>query len=683
MFTNKSSVILIVVSFVTLLSIYLFSETKLIVSVLLVGSLLSIHFYLKKRENISFDFLDILLLFVIIAEVFSFIFSVNPLNSYTILCFNLLVILYFFVVKSALKNEKYSLFLLRSGIYIILGLCLFSIYSFWILKNVLHSVEWFSLYDFRHLHRPFGLISNVWYSFLLLFLLVVLFYYYTYKEKKILCYITLITIVLNLIFSFSRSVFLILILITVVSFIQFIFCKNSFRILICLILPTLICYSFFKEDFHKTLSFNSSVSQQRSISARVESTSNAINLLKHNYLGYGQGSYSLVNSQRFEDVDIPFTSFAPNIIAQLLIEKGILSTIIWIGFFGFLVYLLLKQTYSNKDKSLFFIVLISFFVFSVRELSFPVFLENLLFQILFYTYIALLINTPKPHFDFQYNIAGKKIFIFFTSLTTIILSSNCFFKNQISIEKNIQAGITNWNEYKKSNSENDSLLKQSDTYFQKAISLNPFDIRIKFFHALTTYEKGDKQQALQKIASLIEKYPKNSLYNFTMFSLLEKENNKNSINFLIKAIELSPKILETDFFKQFLKEKPSVYEELKDFFYQKYIKNTSENPFELGKQGKIFLYFGFNDEAHKKILRASELYPALSYVWLNLYTITHQELYLKRFVLLEYGSYFLTNIEKYQQDFFAQKTNIDFLQNAYIPRYQSWYMNNTNYFIID
>lgn len=683
MFTNKSSVILIVVSFVTLLSVYLFSETKLMASVLLVGSLLSSHFYFKKRGNISYSFLDILLLLVIIAEVFSFLLSVNPLNSYTILCFNLLAILYFFVVKGSLKNGKYSLFLLRSGIYIILGFCLFSMYSFWILKNSLHSVEWFLLYDFRHLHRPFGLISNVWYSFLLLFLLVVLFYYYTYKEKKILCYITLTAVVFNLIFSFSRSVFLILILITLVSFIQFIFCKDSFRILVCLILPTLICYSFFKEDFHKTISFNSSVSQQRSISARVESTSNAINMLKNNCLGYGQGSYSLVNSQRFEDVDIPFTSFAPNIIAQLLIEKGILSTIICIGFFGFLVFLLLKQTYSNKDKSLFFTILISFFVFSIRELSFPVFWENFLFQILFYTYIALLINASKPHSDFQYNIAKKKIFIFFTSLIIIILSGNFFFKDRISIEKNIQTGITNWNKYKKSYSENDSLLKQSDTYFQKAINLNPFDIRIKFFHALTTYEKGNKQQALQEITSLIEKYPKNSLYNFTMFSLLEKEKSKKSMDFLIKTIELSPKILDTDFFKQCLEKNPSVYVELKQYFLNKYTNNVSNNPFELGKQGKILLCFGFNHEAHKKLLRASELYPALSYVWLNLYTITHQELYFKRFVLLEYGSYFLTNIEKYQQDFFVQKTNIDFLQNTYIPRYQSWYMNNTNYFIID
>ena len=70
-------------------------------------------------------------------------------------------------------------------------------------------------------------------------------------------------------------------------------------------------------------------------------------------------------------------------------------------------------------------------------------------------------------------------------------------------------------------------------------------------------------------------------------------------------------------------------------------------------------------------------------MWLNLYFITHQELYFKRFVLLEYGSYFVTNIEKYPRDFFVKKIDNNYLQNHYIPKYQSWYMTNPNSFLIN
>jgi len=90
-----------------------------------------------------------------------------------------------------------------------------------------------------------------------------------------------------------------------------------------LLLPILVGYFSLQDDCNKTLSLNSTISQQRSIEARVDSSQKAIQLLKTNKLGYGAGTYSLVNSERFEDSDIPFTSFAPNCIAQLFVEKGV------------------------------------------------------------------------------------------------------------------------------------------------------------------------------------------------------------------------------------------------------------------------------------------------------------------------------------------------------------------------
>ena len=90
----------------------------------------------------------------------------------------------------------------------------------------------------------------------------------------------------------------------------------------------LIGYFSLQGDCNKTLSLNSTISQQRSIEARVDSSQKSVQLLEDNVLGYGAGTYSLVNSERFEDSDIPFTSFAPNCIAQLFVEKGVIGTIV-------------------------------------------------------------------------------------------------------------------------------------------------------------------------------------------------------------------------------------------------------------------------------------------------------------------------------------------------------------------
>lgn len=681
MFPNKTLLIGVVISVISVVLMSYFSEIKLISSVLLGCVLLGIFLFLKEQQLITLSIWDYGLFALIGVEISIFIFSVNPLNSYSVLVSNIVAVTCFFLAKILLKNEKNTLLFFRLSVYFILGLCIFSVYSFWILKNTLHYVEWYSIYDFRHLHRPFGLISNVWYSFLLIFLSYILFFYFTFQKNKLLCYITLVFIVLNLLISFSRSIYSILLLIVFINIIQFLLTKQNGKIVVCFLIPIIGFYAVFKNDYNKTLSFNTSISQQRSISARVNSTENAISLLKSNFTGYGQGSYSLVNSERFENVDVPFTSFAPNTLAQFFVEKGIFGTLIWGIFFIFLVFCILQKSYKRKNKTLFFIAFIFFLSFSLREFSFAVFQENTYYQILFYIFIALLLHYSELNTLFQRKIHSKHLLYYFLCLFFTLITSVFFFKDKISIEKQVFSGVTHWNSYQKNHSKTE--LNQSFNYFEKAQQNNPYDTFLTFFKVMTIYEKGNKEQALKKLHSLFEKYPNNPMYSFALFSILYKENHPKNKDFLIKSIELSPKIIDTDFFKDFLEKNPTIYEEFKAFFFKKYTNYSTENPFELGKQGKILLFFGFEIEAYEKLEKAIKLYPALSYVWLNLYLITEKELFFDRFILLEYGSYFVKNKEKYPTDFFIKKTNIEFLQNPYIPKYRNWYMKNPTCFIIN
>ena len=125
--------------------------------------------FIKLPKTLPLHFFDVMLLIMIGIEVMSLFFSVNPLKSRAIIVFSGITMLLFYIARLIFKKEKYVLWVFRIGLWVVLAMSVFSLYSFWILRNTLHSVEWYSFYDFRQLHRPFGLISNVWYSFLLLF----------------------------------------------------------------------------------------------------------------------------------------------------------------------------------------------------------------------------------------------------------------------------------------------------------------------------------------------------------------------------------------------------------------------------------------------------------------------------------------------------------------------------------
>lgn len=636
--------------------------------------------FIKLPKTLPLHFFDVMLLIMIGIEVMSLFFSVNPLKSRAIIVFSGITMLLFYIARLIFKKEKYVLWVFRIGLWVVLAMSVFSLYSFWILRNTLHSVEWYSFYDFRQLHRPFGLISNVWYSFLLLFLSCVLCYSYSQLKNKTMCYITMATLVLNLICSFSRGIYIILIIITLITLVQFLIIKNNGKIVLCLLLPMLIGYFSLQDDCNKTLSLNSTISQQRSIEARVDSSQKAIQLLKGNMLGYGVGTYSLVNSERFEDNDIPFTSFAPNCIAQLFVEKGVIGTIVWIIFFVSLALYLLRNLYKQPNKNLFFAGVIFFISFFLRELFFSVFLESFYYQLFFYIGVAFLLQYAHKNEKYYWSIRSNKIFAYVILLIIVVILSNVFLKEKYAIGERVNSVITAWNTYK--NTKQTTYLQQANEGFKKCKELNPYDSQIQFFYWVTEYEKGNRKESLQAILHLNNNYPKNAQYALQAFLFLKEEDTIKAIDYLCKAVAVSPKIVETPFLKTYLKKNTYTYNLFKERFISVYAIHC-ENPIVLAKQAKVLSFLGLVNEAKGKLIRATVLYPSLSYMWLNLYFITHQELYFKRFVLLEYGSYFVKNIEKYPRDFFIKKIDDNYLQNHYIPKFQNWYMTSPNTFLIN
>ena len=104
------------------------------------------------------------------------------------------------------------------------------------------------------------------------------------------------------------------------------------------------------KEFHTTLKINQTVSQQRSTKSRINSSEAAWSTFqKHPLLGYGNNNYTYaVDPLIGQDSTKPFTSIAPSLPVQLLVEKGIAGTLLYL-LMGVIIVRILWQHRKDPD----------------------------------------------------------------------------------------------------------------------------------------------------------------------------------------------------------------------------------------------------------------------------------------------------------------------------------------------
>lgn len=691
----------------------------------LFGALSALLLLWRWRKNPQpFSWIDKAIAGILLYQMLHIFFSIAPTSGFFATKTFLFSVLFYFLLRTGLSSlPKIESFLLVCCILIVL-LCTVALVTFLLFRSTCAHVGFSGLYDFRHLYRPFGYLSNVWGSLLIGFAGIVLSSLHLTRRGGARFFFILLTLALllwNMVVSFSRGVYLSFGVLLFLYVIFLIFSKIALRrkvcILVALTIPLLAAGFMHRDDVVKTLRFNRLLSQQRSISSRVEAMSFSHELFKKSPLtGYGAGTYpQVINEYRYENDHNSFTSFAPNGYTQLLTEQGLTGAALWGILFVALSAAIFRRRKATPLAALTGIVLVAMLI---REATFPVFGGTGGAQLLFFILPAALQHTlPAAE-----NRSGAKRARYFPVAMLGIVALFCAYsacctaaeqnnrKALLSIETgDVEAAekyigktpestpylINRSVIYRKlyGKTKDPLYLHRAEKCLHQAAEKNPCDPMIACYRAGVVRAKGEHDAALRILTELTEKFPNKSHYQLATFDMLYGSNRQeNALKYLLQAVKLSPGLLDGAYLKNILLGDSTLSESLRSALWQDVANGMpAKDPVLLAKNGKISLALGHEKEAKQYLREAVSLLPNLIFPHYCLYKIeTNQDssslkglTYLKQFVFLSSGTISKVMVDKAVlsgkiEELFVANQGIS--DNSYATKFQTWYQSSTVFY---
>ena len=324
-------------------------------------------------------------------DLLSLAWSINSSPTIIFLYMETTAVVCYFLVRHLSRTEN-GIRRLLGILCTIIGIVVFvGLGTFWFYVDALKEIDIENIYFFRHLYRPFGLATNDWAGLLWLFGGIVAAAYTVFDAKRVQRWLLVLGIcILSLIvISFSRGMYISLGILFVLAVI-YLFRRPSvrnFRIFGFLVIFLIITAGLFCAPVCATLRMGKTVSQQRSTSGRIEMIENACAVVKeYPVTGVGRGNFTLaLNPSYFEDDRVGFTSYAPNLLVQIAVEKGIVGLILYLCWaIGILFYCI------RNSKITSWVVLCFLLLYAVREQTFPIFFDSDSAQCLVFVLLAVM-----------------------------------------------------------------------------------------------------------------------------------------------------------------------------------------------------------------------------------------------------------------------------------------------------
>ena len=251
----------------------------------------------------------------------------------------------YFLVRSASAEGFLKLLLLPVGAALTL-----TFVSFGMFAEAVQGAGFADTYPFRFLFRPLGYITNAWASVWLAVLGLLAVGYVRVPRWRIGFGLCWIAVSVALLLSFSRGAFLAWGVCALLTF----FALRSWKLratllAACLCIGAGICL-LFPAETATTLAMNKTASQRQSTESRVNATEKAIDVWRvHPWTGTGNGSYTLSMDKALnEDTTRAYTTYAPNPVVQLLVEKGMAGIVLY-G--GLCMAVLVRWWKNRKDET--------------------------------------------------------------------------------------------------------------------------------------------------------------------------------------------------------------------------------------------------------------------------------------------------------------------------------------------
>ena len=308
----------------------------------------------------------------------------------------------YFLIRSASAEGFLKLLLLPVGAALAL-----TFVSFGMFAGAVQGAGFADTYPFRFLFRPLGYITNAWASVWLAVLGLLAVGYVRVPRWRIGFGLCWMAVSVALVLSFSRGAFLAWGVCALLTF----FALRSWKLratllAACLCIGAGICL-LFPAETATTLAMNKTASQRQSTESRVNATEKAIDVWRvHPWTGTGNGSYTLSMDKALnEDTTRAYTTYAPNPVVQLLVEKGMAGIVLY-G--GLCMAVLVRWWKSWKDETA-CIVVACLIAVGLKEMTMSIALADAAVLVLLYVLLGILNKETQIHADFRRLDNHKKI----------------------------------------------------------------------------------------------------------------------------------------------------------------------------------------------------------------------------------------------------------------------------------
>lgn len=605
----------------------------------------------------------------------------TPAISYSLL--SLFCLTVYFVLRKLFGSTQATR-QLQQGCYLPIGAALLlAICSFFVFRQSVLGVGFQDTYHFRFLFRPLGYITNVWAEVLLVLLGWVCL---IRKYSGIFIFLT----VLALLFSFSRGAYIAL-GVYLICWLLFVKSKQEkirlFAVSMAAIVLTGIC---FPREMKTTLQMNRTVSQQQSTEGRINATQAGWDTFRQRPIfGYGNGNYTFAIDQTLnQDITHSYTSYAPNILVQLLIEKGIIGSLLYQILAIAICRTIIKRRKQPESCMLGCLLL----ALMTKEMAQATLLSTPFSLFMVYAMLAFLQKEEFPEEETEHKPAVSGYLL--PAITTVCYIGYIFFILQQDLDEShlrqsiaafekgqyteairlmkqngeqtpnlVNRGLLYMQYYRKTG--DPKAVEAAELALQKARQQQPEDIHIRYLLARLYIDSKAFGKALPMAEELAIHYPKNSLYLSALSDVLYLQGEKEAaLQPLVNAIRYMPRLLTGKRIRDLQQNDPVFFLALQQQLAT-LVPSPTDGPADYARLGYITRWCGNQSVAEEYLRKAVEGMPNLATPWHLLGDDN-------KYRLLLFGA-FQKNLSSTKLPEEKEMSDHLLLKNAYQPKFTNWY----------
>lgn len=525
---------------------------------LLIGSLVILRPFPFRQWTL----IDISLALITAYDIIGCLYASCPVPVIQTALLSLSCLTAYFVARRLLASERAARIILQGsywpvGIALLLAIC-----SFFIFRRSVLQVGFQDTYHFRFLFRPLGYVTNEWAEVLLILLGWVCL---IRRYSSLFIFLTILAIL----FSFSRGAYIAWGVYVMAWLLLVTPKRQKVGLLAVCIGAIALTGFFFPAEMRTTLQMNRTVSQQQSTEGRITATEAGWDTFKERPLfGYGNGNYTLaVDRTLNQDSTLPYTSYAPNLFIQLLIEKGVVGLLLYIGLALAICRTMRKEWQQPESR----ILACTLLALAAKEMTQATLLYTPFALLMVYVLLAFLQKKDIPSVKGEnrrtagsYLLAGCMLVCFFSwQLFRFLQSRDQSYQQQSEAawKKGEFSEAVRWMEqtgqhtpglinrgllymqcFRKTQER--KYLQAAQQVLQKACRQQPEDIQIRYLQARAYMYGKEFDKAYSIIGRLAADYPKNSLYLSALSDILYQQGDKEAaLQPLINAIRYTPRLL--------------------------------------------------------------------------------------------------------------------------------------------